>query len=193
MHDVDVVCPNPEASGDDMYIWHISLSKNIKDTMHIARGIELFVACFCRAFFVYIHNTKKNNIHTTAKKREKRKEREAKRLREGTINSWGCAIIVLSLRHLATQALLEPATATATSGSATPPAWPPSSLLYLFSLVTLAALTTVSPASRPAELVVQGLLVLLHQCVDLICQHLRQLLRPRQFDSMERNYSSRLI
>jgi len=78
MLDVDVACHNPEASGDDrtrllvcISSQHFSLSKNVKDAMHIMRGIELF-GCFFRAFFVYIHNAKKNNIHTTAKKREKR-------------------------------------------------------------------------------------------------------------------------
>jgi len=96
--------------------------------------------------------------------------------------------------HLVAQPLLESAPAATTSGSTTPPASPSSSsLLHLFSLVTLSTLTTIPPSGRPAELIIQGLLVLLYHRADLIGQYLRQLLRPRQLHPMEYNDSSRLI
>ena len=67
MPDVDVACPLPEVSGGDR---HPPPPEDVKDPAHITREIKLLVvACFCCAFFVYMHNAKENGIHTTGKRK----------------------------------------------------------------------------------------------------------------------------
>ena len=53
----------------DLVVPPFLLSKNVKDSVRITREMEHLVAvCFCYAFFVYIHNAKKNTVHTRQSK-----------------------------------------------------------------------------------------------------------------------------
>lgn len=93
----------------------------------------------------------------------------------------------LRVRHLVAQPLRKPSSTTATSTTADAAALLPAPPAFggLLPLVALRAILPVVPAGDVAELLVEGLLVLLDQGVDLVRQHLRQLLRARHLDAVE--------
>jgi len=174
------------------------LPKNVQDASRITNEgndslLHVFVAVFLCTYMMlrkeqHTHDRAKkgkNDINTSNVDKQNSGERQ---VAQATRSSY------FYFAHLVAQPLLESAPATTTSGSTTPPTSPSSPpFLHLFSLITLATLTAVTPSSRPAKLIIQGLLVLLYHRADLIGQYLRQLLSPRQLHPVEYNDSSRLI
>src|SRR5712672_2512823 len=117
----------------------------------------------------------------------------SKPLCKACTSSTSCALTVcVNVSAIRCEGKTAPLTSRAHTTSPFPSSSPP--LLCLFTtFITLQSICSFFPGWCPTETDVKGLLILFHHRADLLCQNLRELLGPCEFDAMEYDDARRLV